>query len=221
MQSFPNNFTIFRTYHWQVPDSPWHSSHSVYIKDFPVPSNHKSLKQFLGMSQFCDCFVPNFSVIAAPLHKLAKPSSPTSWTPDAQVAFETIKQLLTSAPVLRAPISEDSFILEVDASDKGECACLKACRSHNSKIYVVAYASRKFNETESKWNIVDKEMYAIIFTVLKFRHYLLGKPFLLRTDNRVISFLQSKCNPKSRKLLNLALQLLGIFFSHRPYSIQE
>ena len=177
------------------------------ITEFPPPSNAKSLKEFLGMAQFCDRFVPNFSVVAAPLHELAKPSSPFSWTPDAQTALKTLKQLLISAPVLRAPTSDNSFILEVDASDKGEGACLKARSSRDGKIYIVAYTSRKFNEAESKWNIVEKEAHAIIFATEKFRHYLLGKPFLSRTDNRVTSFLQSKRSPESRKLLNWALQL--------------
>ena len=159
------------------------------------------------MSQFCDRFIPNFSVIAAPLHELAKPHSSFSWSSDAQTAFETIKQLLTSAPVLRAPTSDDSFILEVDASDKGEGACLKACNSSDGQAYIVAFASRKFNDTESKWNIVEKEAHAIVFATEKFCHYLLGKPFLLHTDNRVTSFLRCKRSPKSRKLLNWALQL--------------
>ena len=182
------------------------------ITEFPVPSSSKSLKEFLGMAQFCDRFVPNFSVIAAPLHELAKPNSSFSWTTDAQAAFEKLKQLLISAPVLRAPTGDDSFILEVDASDKGEGACLKARSSHDDKIYIVGYASRKFNETESKWNIVEKEAHAIVFATEKFRHYLLGKPFLLRTDNRVTSFLQSKRSPKSRKLLNWALQLSEFYY---------
>ena len=177
------------------------------ITDFPVPSNAKSLKEFLGMAQFCDRFVPHFSVVAAPLHELAKPTSTFVWTPETEAAFEALKQLLSSAPVLRAPTSKDSFILEVDASDRGEGACLKAHNTSDGKTYIVAYASRKFNETESRWNIVEKEAHAIIYATEKFRHYLLGKPFLLRTDNRVTSFLQSKRNPKSRKLLNWALQL--------------
>ena len=70
------------------------------------------------MSQFCDRFIPNFSVIAAPLHEFAKSHSSFYCSSDAQTAFETITQLLISAPVLRAPTSDDSFILEVDASDK-------------------------------------------------------------------------------------------------------
>ena len=144
--------------------------------------------QRFSSSNTCQGLERVFRHVPIPLHELAKPHSSFSWSSDAQTAFETIKQLLTSAPVLRAPTSDDSFILEVDASDKGEGACLKACRSSDDKAYIVAFASRKFNDTESKWNIVEKEAHAIIFATEKFRHYLLGKPFLLRTDNRVISF---------------------------------
>ena len=85
------------------------------------------------MTQFCDRFVPQFSVVAALLHELAKPTSAFVWTPEAQAAFEALKQLLSSVPVLRAPTSTDSFILEVDASDRGEGACLKAHYPSNGK----------------------------------------------------------------------------------------
>ena len=180
-------------------------AHVQCMRDFPVPTNAMDLKEFSGMSQFCDRFISNFSVIAASLHELAKPHTSFSWSSDAQTAFETIKKLLTSAPILRAPTSDDSLILEVDASDKGEGACLKACGSSDDKAYIVAFASRKFNYTESKWKIVEKEAHAIIFATEKFRHYLSGKPFLLCSDNRVISFLQSKRSAKSSKLLNWAL----------------
>lgn len=138
------------------------------MTDFPVPSSSKSLKECLSMAQFCDRFVPNFSVVAAPLHELATPNSSFSWTPDAQTAFETLKQLPTSARVLQAPTSDDSFILEVDASDRGEGACLEARSSSEGKIYIVTYASRKFNEMESKWNIVEKEAHAIILLLRNF-----------------------------------------------------
>ena len=114
------------------------------------------------MTQFCDRFVPHFSVVVVPLHELAKPTSTFVWTPEAQATFEALKQLLSAAPVLRAPTSTDSFILEVDASDRGEGACLKAHDTSDGKAYIDAYASRKFNETESRWNIVEKEAHAII-----------------------------------------------------------
>ena len=177
------------------------------ITDMPTPSNARSVKEFLGMAQFCDRFIPHFSIIATPLHELTQPHVPFQWTPQCQTAFDRIKNMLTTAPVLRAPESSDFFILETDACDKGEGVCLKVRTNNGHAEHIVAYASRKFNSTEANWNIVEKEAHAITFGTKKFRHYLLGKQFLLRTDNRINTFIQSKREPKSRKLLNWALEL--------------
>ena len=94
------------------------------------------------------------------------------WSKDCQEAFATIKDPLASAPVLRAPDCRDYFILETDASDKGEGMCLKA-RSHlDNQGYIAAYGSHKFDATEERWNIIEKEAHTILFGVKKFHHYL-------------------------------------------------
>ena len=66
--------------------------------------------------------------------------------------------------------------------------------------HLVAYGSKKFDSTEQCWNTVEKEAYAIIYAVEKHRHYLIRKKFLLHVDNRVVTYLNSKRIPKSRKL---------------------
>ena len=177
------------------------------IVDLPAPTTPRKLKEFLGMAQFCDRFLPHYSEIASPLHQLTEKEVPFNWTPECEKAFNTIKQLLMDAPLVRAPDSRDFFILETDTSDKSEGACLKAHSYADGKEYIVAYASRKFNTTETKWTIVEKEAHTIVFTTQKFCHYLFGKSFLLRTDNRVNTYIQSKRSTKSRKLLNWALEL--------------
>ena len=177
------------------------------ILDLPAPTTVRKLKEFLGMAQFCDHFLPHYSEIASPLHHLTEAAVPFCWTNECETAFNNIKQLLTNAPLLRAPDSRDFFILETDASDKGEGVCLKARSYTDGNEYIIAYASHKFNSMEAKWNIVEKEAHAIIFATQKFRHYLFGKPFLLRTDNRINTYLRTKRSPKSRKLLNWALEL--------------
>ena len=89
--------------------------------------------------------------------------------------------------------------------------------------HLVAYGSKKFDSTEQCWKIVEKEAYAIIYAVEKHRHYLIGKKFLLRVDNRVVTYLNSKRIPKSRKLLNWALQLSDYDFEiqHVPSKNNE
>ena len=70
--------------------------------------------------------------------------------------------------------------------------------SNPDKEHVVAYGSRKFDDSEYCWNIVEKEAAAIIDAVRKHRHYLIDRKLLLRTDNRILTYLMSKREPKSR-----------------------
>ena len=173
---------------------------------FPVPHNVKALRRFTGMAQFCSRFVPDFNSKLAPLYALTRKDVPYEWNDACQKAFEYVKAKLTSSPVLQSPRTYDTFILETDASDWGIGGCLKG-RSDNGDEYVVSYHSSKLNDTEYRWNIVEKEGYAIVECVDKFRHYLIGKKFVLRTDNRVLTYLKSTHTSKSRKLLNWALTL--------------
>ena len=61
------------------------------ILDLPVPSSPKALKEFLGMAQICDRFIPNYSIIAAPLHEQTRSRTSFNWTAECQQSFQTIK----------------------------------------------------------------------------------------------------------------------------------
>ena len=179
---------------------------SAVLKIEP-PTNVKSLRSFIGMIQFCSRFIPNLNERIAPLYNLLKKGTRYVWTGECQTAFIYIKSILTSPPVLRCPMSMDQFILETDASDVGIGACLKV--NSNGKEYIVGYHSGKFHDSQCKWHIVEKEAHAIIASIEKFKHYLLGKRFILRTDSRILSYLNTS---KSKKLANWALQLSNYAF---------
>ena len=141
------------------------------------------------MAQFCECFISNFSVISASLHDLTKPDMPYVWSKKCQEVFSTIKDLFTTALVLQVPDSRDYFILETDASNKGECVCLKS-RSHlDHQEYIVVYGCHKFDATEERWNVVEKKAHTNLFGVKKLHHYLFGKSFLFHTDSRINTYL--------------------------------
>ena len=113
------------------------------------------------MAQFCDRFIPNFSVLVAPLHQLTRLNVTFRWTEQCQQAFEKVKELLMQYPVLHPPSSNSIFVLETDASDLGTGHCLKAlevtgfitdvkafAHSNPDKEHIVAYGSKKFDDTE-------------------------------------------------------------------------
>jgi hypothetical protein len=89
------------------------------IEEYPTPQNVKQLRSFLGLMSYYRRFVPNFSHIAAPLHKLLKKDAVYEWTVDRQQAFQTLKGKLISPPILKYPDFNQRFILTTDASGEG------------------------------------------------------------------------------------------------------
>ena len=84
------------------------------VRDFPEPMNVKTLRSVLGLASYYRRFVPNFAKVARPLHALTGKDRLFVWTPDCQAAFEELKCLLTSSPVLSYPDFQKPFVLETD-----------------------------------------------------------------------------------------------------------
>ena len=99
------------------------------IRDAPRPSTKRQIKSFLGLAGFYRRFIPNFSSIVSPLTDLTKKNRPNSikdWQDHHERAFQTLKNRLTSSPILRLPVFQEGkpFLLRTDASDIGLGAVL-------------------------------------------------------------------------------------------------
>jgi hypothetical protein len=73
------------------------------VREFPVPGNVKQLKAFLGLAGYYRRFVPNFSPIAKPLHRLTGKNVPYVWGEEQDTAFRTLKDILCNKPLLQYP----------------------------------------------------------------------------------------------------------------------
>ncbi len=94
------------------------------IAEFPSPTTRRELHRFLGMAGYYRSFCKNFSTIVQPLTSLLSPSCQFLWSDECQHAFNSIKTLLCSTPVLMASNLASKFKLEVDASAVGAGAVL-------------------------------------------------------------------------------------------------
>ena len=94
------------------------------VAEWPVPANIKELRQFLGLASYYRRFVKNFARIATPLYQLTEKRKEWSWTKESEEAFATLKQRLTTSPVLSFPRFNQEFILDTDASSFGLGAVL-------------------------------------------------------------------------------------------------
>ena len=141
------------------------------VKDFSISDNITTLRGFVGLASYYRRFVKDFAKIAAPLHKLFRKNQVYEWTTKCQVAFETLKQHLISAPILTYPDFDKLFILFTDASGLGLGAVL-AQIGKDEKEHVVAYASRRVTPTESNYSATELECLGVIWAVKLFRPYL-------------------------------------------------
>lgn len=152
------------------------------LRNFPLPNDVRGLRRAVGMFSHFSKYVPRFSEKIQPLTKSSFPLSK-----EATNAFNGIKKDIENAVL--CPISHDEpFTVETDASNTAIAATL----SQSSRP--VAFFSRSLTAAEIRHSSVEKEAYAIIEAVRKWKHYLLGRHFRLITDQKSVSFM---FNPKA------------------------
>lgn len=166
------------------------------VLNFSTPKSPKEIKSFLGLAGYYRKFIPNFSKITLPLVKLLRKNVNYEWTSLQQSAFENLKLLLCSEPVLQYPDFTKEFYLTTDASNYAIGAVLSQNDPPND--LPIAYASRTLNKAESNYSTTEKELLAIIWSVKHFRPYLYGKKFTIITDHKPLTWLFNVKDPGSR-----------------------
>lgn len=131
------------------------------------------------------------------------------WNHELQTAFQDLKQLFSRTPILKIPNYKIPFVLQTDASNIAIAGCL--LQSYEGILHSVLYISRKLNEAERNYSTTEKEALAIIFSILKLKKFLLGRKFLILTDNKPLTILTSKL-PKNSRMMRWSLMLQDYVF---------
>jgi hypothetical protein len=156
------------------------------IMDWPTPKNVTELRSFFGLCIYYRWFVRGFSQLGAPLTDLTKHGA-FIWTEKSQEAFDHMKEVMGTRPVLALPDFTLPFVLECDASGEGIGAVLM------QGGHPIVFESRKLSQPERLYSIYDKEMLAIMHALTKFRHYLVGNKFMVKTNHNSLKyFLEQK-----------------------------
>ena len=172
------------------------------VDTWPIPKNVKELCLFLGFTGYYRRFIENYAQIVQPLNRLLeghlstkqakvsknkKKAVPWEWGDAQQNAFDTVKQKLTSPPILAYANYSLPYELHVDASSLGLGAVLY--QTQNGVKKVIAYASRGLRQPERQYPAHKLEFLALKWSVTdKFRDYLYGSSFKVVTDNNPLTY---------------------------------
>ncbi|GFW00288.1 probable medium-chain specific acyl-CoA dehydrogenase, mitochondrial [Trichonephila clavipes] len=114
---------------------------SVSINEFPVPTDQKQIKSFLGCCNFYRRYIKNFAKRALPLTNLLRKDTPFEWTSETQEAFDDIKKAILNPPVLALPDPNAELQITTDASSRGIGAVLEQ-KYPNSEVKPLYFFQR-------------------------------------------------------------------------------
>jgi hypothetical protein len=112
------------------------------------------------------------------------------WEGKKQKYFDTLKEKISTAPILALPNLQQPLDIERDANIYAMGALLMQYRKP------VCYHSENFNQAIVNYRTYDKELYALVQSVKKWKNYLLGKEIIIHTDHQPLQYLQEQTKLK-------------------------
>ncbi|KAM4705173.1 MAM and LDL-receptor class A domain-containing protein 1 [Rhinophrynus dorsalis] len=174
------------------------------VSQWPRPITLRAVQRLLGFANYYRRFIKNFSAIVAPLVAFTKKNAnPKVWSTEAVEAFERLKRLFVSAPLLRYPDPTQPFLIEVDASELGAGAVLSQRDEVTNRLHPCSYFSKQFSSAEKNYDTGNRELLAIKMALEEWRHLLEGSqvPVIIQTDHKNLQFLEQaqRLNPRQAR----------------------
>ena len=159
------------------------------IVAFRTPINVEQLRTFLGLAAYYRKFVKDFAVIAQPLYGLLRKQAGYNWTGACDRAFHHLQHCLEHSNFLAYPDFAKPFVIITDACDSGIGYVLS--QEVNGDMKPIAFGGRTLTIAERKYSVTDKELLGLYFACKKCDVYVRGHPFLVYTDHKPLTYMQS------------------------------
>eukprot|EP00253_Pinus_taeda_P016485 PITA_16485 len=162
------------------------------------PRNIKELQAFLGKINFLRRFIPNLAELSRLLNNILKKDSKVKWTVEANQAFEGIKFALTQAPVLTNPQFDREFIIFSFASQHTIVVVLLQ-KDDQGNEKPIAFFSKALRDEPLKYQIMEKQAYALVKAIKDFRIYILYSHVIAYVPSPIVKNILTQENLEGRR----------------------
>ncbi|CAH1233393.1 RTL1 [Branchiostoma lanceolatum] len=172
------------------------------IAKMPRPTDAQAVQRLIGFVTYLAKFLPKLSDVCEPLRKLTVKDSEFEWLDAHEKILETLKELVSTAPVLKYYDPTEELTLQTDASSTG----LGAAIMQNGQP--VAYASRALTDSETRYAQIEKEMLGVVFGLERFHQYTYGREVKVQTDHKPLEMIVLKpLHAAPRRLQRMLMRL--------------
>lgn len=193
------------------------------ITDLSRPITKRDVRRVLGFFSYFRAYIPNATDLTHVLSNLVAKDKPAKvvWTKVEDDAFQQLKQALCDCTRrnLYTIRYGEPFGVHVDASKYAVGACLMQWNEDGTER-PISFASSKLTGSQLSWAAIEKEAYAVVWALNKFRTWCFGVPIIIYSDSNPLTYLTSNAT-KSAKLTrwSLALQEYNYSFKYRRGSL--
>ena len=161
------------------------------IEKWKPPTSVKGIQSFTEFANFYRKFIPDFSNIVAPLNLLTRKGEPWVWTQLQQQAFEHLKHIFSSIPILRIPDVTHPFSIMTDTSLLATGVVLMQA-DENSDLHPCTYFSHTFSSAQRNFDIYNHELLVVILALEEWCQYLQGTthPITIITNHNNLSYIK-------------------------------
>ena len=181
------------------------------INKITTPTSIEEVRQFNRMCSYYCKFISHYSDISKCFNDMTRKGATFNWTKECDAAFKLLKEKLMEDPVLISPQVDKDYVIHCNASKYGYSGILQQTRPGTGGLAPVAYFSGNFDKTQVKWNITEKEAYAIYKSVKKFAFYITGSKTMVFSDHKPLkNFFEGGMNITKLDRWSLELQEFDI-----------
>ena len=162
--------------------------HIEKIVDYPCPRCRQELQGFLGVCGYYQRFSIKHSNYVEPFRQLLQAGKSWTWTEVHTRAFQALKTNFTHTVILYHYMIDQTFYIQTDGSDLGISGILYQIDKAGD-LRIISLVSRVLTKFKVRYTTTEKKLLAIIYSVLKFRYYLIGSQFEIVTDHKSLTFL--------------------------------
>ena len=176
------------------------------IRNLELPKTLRQMRVFCGMANFLSSFLPNLQILLIPIYDLQKKAKMFKWTDEAQKAFNEIKKLLVSPPVLKAPTPDGLFRLESDTLRDSVGGTL--LQKQGDEWVVIRYHSKRLPKSAKNFGVTELELTRLLVNIHSFMQLLCNRYFEVLVDHKAIKYMiKSKTESPTTRLKNYLLKL--------------
>ena len=176
------------------------------IRKLESPKTLRQTRAFCGMVNFLSSFLPNLQRLLIPIYNLQKKAKKFKWTDEAEKAFNEIKKILVSPPVLKAPTPDGLFRLESDTLREGVGGTL--LQKQGDKWVVIGYHSKRLPKSAKNFGITELELTRLLVNIHGFMQLLCKRYFEVLVNHKAIEYMvKNKTESPTTRLKTLLLKL--------------